>query len=347
MEKQKKIQEIIKKIEKDPVFRKNIVKRSHFYFFNTFFPHYMEYPCSWFQKEMFTITEDPTRKVIIIMAFRGSGKSTIMNLSFSLWSIFGIHQKKFVLLVSRTKKQSRVHFDNIKNEMIYNDLLRNDLGPFQIDSEDWGLNSLILKKFGAKVMTIGINESLRGLRYGNHRPDLIIFDDIEDTTCIDNAKERKKIFDWVDSEAFTVGNKDTTMVFLGNLLSEDSILITLKRKIEDGYISGIFRAYPLLDDNNAIVWPEKFKTPGDVLDFKKSIMNNDVWSRDYLLRIPGVNMVFIVCTTREEVEQIKETKNEEFIVRNAPINPQDYRISAPTFGGIRFETVDASGKKLS
>ena len=60
----------------------------------------MEYPFAPFHNEMFKLAEDQNIKVLVVMAFRGSAKSTILNLAYILWSILGVQQKKFVVIIS-------------------------------------------------------------------------------------------------------------------------------------------------------------------------------------------------------------------------------------------------------
>lgn len=347
--KKKKINEIINRIAKDQKFRRELVRQSHFYFFQTFFQDYLEYSSSWFHKEMFALSEDQSKKIIAIMAFRDSGKSTIMNFSFALWSILGKLQKKFVLIIGRSGKQTKVHFENIKNEMECNKLLMNDLGPFRAESDEWGTNFLELKKFNAKIMMISAKQSVRGLRYGPHRPDLIICDDIEDMLSVQNKNERDEIYQWFMSEIFTIGDKKTTIVILGNLLHEESLLLKIKDQIEKGNLPGIFRAYPLLDDNNRIVWPEKFRTPEEVLEFKKTIPDEEVWNREYLLRVTGMNLLLRICRTRKDVEEKWGKEEAIFEVKKAPSDPRDYCISAPIFEEtkIRIISREPDGRVIS
>jgi len=79
---------------------------------------------------MFKITEDQTLKISAIMSFRGSGKSTVITLSYPIWAIVGVQQKKFVVIISRTEQLAKLHMSNLKRELESNELLRQDLGPF-------------------------------------------------------------------------------------------------------------------------------------------------------------------------------------------------------------------------
>src|SRR5581483_11119142 len=109
--------------------RSKVTTQSHQWFFSTYFASYITHESADFHREMFAITEDESQPLSVIVAFRGSGKSTIMTLSYPIWAVLGKQQKKFVLIASQTQYQARVHLTNIKRELESNDLLSNDLGP--------------------------------------------------------------------------------------------------------------------------------------------------------------------------------------------------------------------------
>ena len=69
---------------------------------------------------------------------------------------------------------------NLKRELEDNDLLKNDLGPFQEESDEWGSISLVFSNMNARITVASSEQSIRGMRHGQHRPDLIIGDDVED-----------------------------------------------------------------------------------------------------------------------------------------------------------------------
>ncbi|MBT5823818.1 hypothetical protein HOH67_01675, partial [Candidatus Peregrinibacteria bacterium] len=156
--------------------RRELTYGSHFLFFHTYFSHYIDCKTADFQKEMFSLTEDMSVKSIVIVAFRGSGKSTIMNMSFPLWSILGKPQCKYVIIVGLTQGQAKRHLKNIKQELENNQLLKADLGPFNEIENDWSSYTLEIPELGARITAVSIDQSIRGTRHGSHRPDLIICD---------------------------------------------------------------------------------------------------------------------------------------------------------------------------
>ena len=77
---------LIDQIINDPKIRTAVARESHNAFFAIYLAHYLKYPSAQFHEELFGITEDLNIKNAVIVAFRGSGKSTIMTLSYPLWA---------------------------------------------------------------------------------------------------------------------------------------------------------------------------------------------------------------------------------------------------------------------
>lgn len=277
--------EIINHIINDQVARRAIIKQSHLWFFHLYFSQYVKYPTAEFQKEMFTITEDENIKTAIIVAFRGSAKSTIMTMSYPIWAILGKLQKKCVVILSQTQQQAKTHFANIKRELEGNDLLRRDLGPFQEESEEWGSFSLVIPEFNARIVAASSEQSIRGMRYGANRPDLIICDDVEDLSSTKTREGRDKTFSWFTGEIIPCGDKNTKIIVVGNLLHEDSLLMRLRGLIDEGKINAIYKEYPLVDSNGQILWQGMFQNMEEIEEYKKTIGDEKAWQREYMLKI--------------------------------------------------------------
>ena len=272
-------------ILKDKNFRMTLARRSHYWFFHIYFSHYVTYKTADFQKEMFSISEDENIKKAIIVSFRGSSKSTIMNLSYSIWSILGKQNKKFVIILCQTQGQAKQSLINIKDELETNKLLIQDFGPFGQEESEWNSGSLVLSKYGARISALSSGESIRGLRHREHRPDVIVADDVEDLASVGNKESRDKIYKWFTGEVIPAGDRDTKIILIGNLLHEDSLIMRLKRDIDENRLDGIFKAYPLIDENQRNAWPDKFPSQKEIDDLKRSVGDESTWYREYLLKI--------------------------------------------------------------
>ncbi len=99
--------------------------------------HHFRHPFAPFHIEMFHLLQHEEQRFIAVMAFRDSGKSTILNMTNVLWSILGKPKKKFAIVMSKTQEQAKNHFANIKAELESNEALREDFGPFTANEGAW------------------------------------------------------------------------------------------------------------------------------------------------------------------------------------------------------------------
>ena len=274
-------------ITQDRAVRQAATRESHLMFFHIYFPHYVKYPIADFQRDIFRITEDQSNRLACVVAFRGSGKSTLVTFSYSLWAILGVQQKKFVLLICQTQAQARQHMSNLKYELEHNPLLRSDLGPFreEVGGGEWAMSSLIFQNTGARITVASVDQSIRGIRHHEHRPDLIILDDIEDMNSTKTMEGRNKLFDWFTREIVPLGDIGTRILFVGNLLHEDSLMMRLRRMMDRKELKGIYRWFPFFDEFGRSMWPGKFDTQEKVNDLRQSVGNELAWRQEYLLEI--------------------------------------------------------------
>ncbi len=88
--------------------RSQITSNSHQWFFSTYFANYITHETSDIHRQLFAITEDNSLPLAVVVAFRGSAKSTIMTMSYPIWSIVGKQQKS--LYLSLAKRNIRLVF---------------------------------------------------------------------------------------------------------------------------------------------------------------------------------------------------------------------------------------------
>ena len=127
--------DVFDRIAESPKLLFALAARSFEHFFLIFFP--MEHKLADFHYEFFRIGQDESIKCACVMAFRFSGKSTILNTAYVIWSIMGIHKKKCIVIASQTQRQAQAHLRNIRREIEANWLLRKIFGPFLEGDEEW------------------------------------------------------------------------------------------------------------------------------------------------------------------------------------------------------------------
>ncbi|MBT6401426.1 hypothetical protein HN803_00795 [candidate division WWE3 bacterium] len=278
------MQLIIDQALEDQYFRVSLVTESFYWFLIIYFPEYLKYPLADFHKEIINITQSDAKN-IAIAAFRGSGKSTLISQAYVLWAMTGVKKKRFILLISYSMEQSKGLMKNLKLTLETNSLLKQDLGPFYEQSEEWKSSSLIFRNYDTKIMITSVNESIRGTRYKEIRPDLIILDDVEKLETIRTTDGKEKTLDWFDRDIVPLGDDNTQLVVLGTIMARDALLDTLKHRIDNGDLDGVFRLYSIITDTGKILWNTRWKTLEDLQNFRKSKGIVDLsWNTEYLLK---------------------------------------------------------------
>lgn len=224
------------------------------------------------------------RKFVAIAAPRGHAKSTAITLSYVLASIL-FHERKFVLIVSDTEAQAILFLGDIKKFLLENEDLRALFGikglsketesDFIVDFEDG---------FQARLIAKGSNQKLRGLKWDNYRPDLIVGDDLENEEIVLNDERREKFRRWFTGALIPSLNKNGVIRIVGTILHMDSQLNRLMPKerhpgvvvtplsIRSGtrsvWLSALYRAHPSVGDFSAVLWPG-YKSEKELRDFQE------------------------------------------------------------------------------
>ncbi len=140
---------------------------------------------------------------------------------------------------------------------------------------------------GARLTVLSVDQSVRGLRHKNYRPDLIVADDIENLQSMRTREGRNSLYEWFTKELVPLGDlKRTRIVLLGNMLHGDSLLMRIKGEIESGKRKGAFLRYPLVSPDGQCAWPERYSQE-DLEELRLSVGNETAWRTEYLLEEAG------------------------------------------------------------
>lgn len=269
--------------------RRVLAQQSFQWFLTLYFSHFLQYKQPVFHREIISLITSPTPNLTCIVAFRGSAKSTLCSLILPLWQTICTQQKKFVVIVCQSQSRASQTLANIREELESNQLLINDFGPFiTAETNEWNSASLVLNKHKARISAVSVSESIRGIRHGAYRPDLVVADDIEDVQSAKTLEQRDKLWEFVNGELIPVGNPNTSYIFIGNLVHQDSVMMRLKQSIQAGKRDGIYREYPLLDENSGCLWQGKYSSKQAIKRLKNSLTEID-YAREYLLKAINTN----------------------------------------------------------
>lgn len=170
-----------------------------------FFPEDFTVPSHAITKRIDQILESSARKKVIA-APRGVGKTTRVLLGKIAPRIL-FRTVKFVVYITNTADNAVMHTENLKRALLTSDLVRELFGSIKINEGIEGvtgledLNDSFSKRawvaFGdILVLPRGAGQQVRGIKFGPHRPDLIVFDDLEDSEHIESDLQREKLSKW-------------------------------------------------------------------------------------------------------------------------------------------------------
>jgi predicted phage terminase large subunit-like protein len=164
---------------------------------------------------------------VVIGAPRGHAKSTVVTLAYVLWCLlYGV--EPFVVIASGTEQQAARLVEHVRVHLESNPLLRQDFPELAEVRRitPWRKDTLRLPT-GSLLMAFSSGQNLRGIRFGKHRPTLIVVDDIEDKQSVVYEEQRAKLSDWFHSTLLKAGSPDTNVIVVGTVLHHDSLLANL------------------------------------------------------------------------------------------------------------------------
>lgn len=215
-------------------FRRQIGAASLREFTRLYLGHYCESDFSPMHEELFGLLEssvDGDASRLAIAAPRGHAKSTLASLALPLWlMLYG--RKQFILIVSATKPQATDLLRHIREELAGNELIARDFPHLArrehgigtgLQPKPWRTNRLTLPG-GGVIAAFGSHQSLRGVRAGNRRPDLIICDDLEELEQAVSEEQRDKLRGWFNGTLIPAGTPKTDVIVVGTILHHDTLL---------------------------------------------------------------------------------------------------------------------------
>jgi len=144
--------------------------------------------------------------------------------------------------------------ENVKSELIGNPLIRMDFPEmFEFDEHPkpvcWKDNN-IETRTGIKVISAGIHEATRGIRFLEHRPSLVICDDIEKGDAYISIEAIERIKDTFNKTFLRIGSEGTNFVILGTFFHPYCLLGEyLDPQKHPEWIKRIYRALESFPEN--------------------------------------------------------------------------------------------------
>ncbi len=173
-----------------------------------------------------------------VLGPRGSAKSTVGSLCYVLKSAVE-GAEPYVWIVSATKDQAQTHLENIKAELEQNPKLARAYPRCAGRGIVWRSSAIQLAN-GTTVESYGMGQQLRGRRRQEHRPTLIVCDDVENDLHVASGDQRAACRAWFHGVLLKAGDDRTNVVNLATALHRDALAMQLHQA--PGWKSAPFRA---------------------------------------------------------------------------------------------------------
>jgi predicted phage terminase large subunit-like protein len=173
-----------------------------------------------------------------VLGPRGGAKSTLATLAFALRAAVE-RTEPYIWIVSDTRHQACAHLENLKTELIENARLAEDYAAAAGKGPVWRAGSIVLAN-GVTIEAFGTGQRIRGRRRREHRPTLIICDDLQNDSHIQSARQRENSRTWFHGTLMKAGTARTNVVHLATALHREALAMELHRR--PGWTSRIFKA---------------------------------------------------------------------------------------------------------
>jgi len=202
--------------------------------------HFLRAPSAmhlWLGEQLDLMREAHGTKINVIGP-RGGAKSTIGTLCYVLRAAVE-GREPYIWIVSDTKNQAQTHLENIKTELEENELLAQNYPQSCGRGPRWRATALQLRN-GTVIESFGTGQRLRGRRRREHRPTLIVCDDLQNDGHMASATLRESSRQWFHGTLLKAGTKRTNLVNLATALHRDALAMQLHQT--PGWQSRKFRA---------------------------------------------------------------------------------------------------------
>ncbi|MCL2762202.1 MAG: hypothetical protein FWD36_03210 [Treponema sp.] len=207
---------------------------------------------------------------------REHGKTVRWSFAYVLWSVI-TKKKKYVLLIGASGDAARENLINIKIELEENELILEDF--VNLKGDVWRDDRIELSNRTC-IQAKGSGASMRGTRFREHRPDLILLDDVLKDDAVDSPSQRDKISRWLKRVVFNLG-KDAFIIWVNTIFHSDDPISRLINEVVKGTLKRwIAVRLACYKPDDMPLWPEYWTA--EALEEKKEQLGFDIFSTEWM-----------------------------------------------------------------
>ncbi len=181
----------------------------------------------------------------VVLGPRGSAKSTFISFLNPLIAICE-ETEKFIILCADTETQAIKYLDDIKEELETNPDIQRYYPEAFGRGGTWNANRIVTKN-RICVEALGSGSKIRGRRFHQHRPTLIIIDDPEGDDAAYSHKIRTRTWNWMTKGVLNAGGPGCNILVGGTGVHRECVVKRLETM--PGWKASVFKAM--------IEWPSR------------------------------------------------------------------------------------------
>ncbi|MDT8346857.1 MAG: hypothetical protein RQ756_03565 [Flavobacteriaceae bacterium] len=217
---------------KEKLQRVKTLQADYAQWFEYYFPMYAKSPCADFHKTMADLLIQ--NKIIDLLAeiYRSGAKSVHLDMGIPLY-LYLREDLRFMLLVGQNAPKAKKLISDIQAQLQFNQRIINDYGR-RYKYGDWSEGDFTTSD-GAKFVSSGFRQSVRGLREAAERPDYIVVDDVDTKEVCNNERRSRRAYEWVWEDlkgTFDEGGKRKRFVVANNNFHKNTIINQLKQEFK-------------------------------------------------------------------------------------------------------------------
>lgn len=213
-------------------------KKDYNYFVKTYFPIYADVDCAGFHikaanRIVLQKRPDDDPNLIAVLEWpREHAKSVHADILIPMW-MMAQGTLNGMILMGKNDDDATNLLGDIQAQLQNNSLYIHDFGE-QYNFGDWQSGDFTTKS-GIRFLAIGRDQSPRGARKGQRRPNYAVVDDIDDDELVNNQKRVKKIIKRIMGALyFALDTRGGTLVVAGNRIHAQSVLAHMVGDIKPG-----------------------------------------------------------------------------------------------------------------
>lgn len=129
----------------------------------------------------------------------------------------------YILLIMDSSEQAEQSLGVIREELETNTKMKEDYGDSILKGGSWN-NREIITSGGICVQALGRGKKVRGRRYKQHRPSLVILDDPDNDESVETPGQRSKAWNWFQKAVMKCGDTYTKFIIIGTVLHKECMV---------------------------------------------------------------------------------------------------------------------------